>query len=258
MRAASSPWVALPLLLLLSPVHGSSDDQQASTNCEARGGASDPAGDPAPYPLSDPIGPEFPAVDLLAVNASLFTETLRMELTLAEAPPRGDPLETYRYWIIIMVRDPGGQDFDVSLRVFASQTYEDAALIGPGELGSPYMGTVPAVWANSTVAFDAPLAAIEEYLGPDLSYGSPQAQSDGPHRAGGLVQGMAFAAPYYVDRLDALGPFELLQPCSLEVPVSGAAAASEDGPITVGIGTVGVIAGAFGAAGVALGSWRRQ
>lgn len=185
-----------------------------SPPCVGARSITDPAGDEAQWPLSqeDPVL-RYPALDFLEYRMTEFPDELEAVVTLNEAPPQ-DPAELYRYWIGFSFRLPDGAAHYMDARIQLTATYDSATVVGPNAYGNPYLQEVPVTWDGATIALRVHKAPIFEMAGTkNLTFGQPEASSDGPH-ASDRLQGPFLGGPYTQDFIFDGFDFKPLVPCS--------------------------------------------
>lgn len=188
-------------LLLLSLVSGS-----AAAECQPSQWAVDKPDDTTFMGREDHPFDAPPPTEALQAVLWIENDALHANLTLVAPPPRGNPFETYRYWINFDVVPEGGEAEKMGFRVGATTTYEEVALVGPNSMGNPTFGTYPLSWEGGTVSTFVPLADLERAYGKPVVVGRPTGLTDGPSRSD-QAQGSPFGAVFYDFYGDPFAPF---------------------------------------------------
>ena len=205
-----------------------SEESAPMANCIARIDLSDPPGDPRFFGVvQEPYSAyPTPALDFLGYGMHLEGGFLALNATLQEPPVRGNPQETYRYWLGFNVRLPGDEIQYWDVRVAGTSTYESGTLTSSNQLGNQRLGEYTLAWNGAEVSVRFPAQVVENaYPNRDVEFGLPRASSDGPNRMGDLV-----SAPYYLDSVgDPLADFVPLEECTDEdTPDSSASSPPQD------------------------------
>lgn len=185
----NKPKTACVLLLLLvgSAAGSPTDDESPEPHDHCGLDNHDPTGDVAIWPGVVPdLFDHHSGMDLARQTLWMTPDQeVVLQGDLADAPPKGPSDLSYRFWFGFHVQLPDGTTQYMDVRMHHAP-YTTGSLIGSNQFGNPLIAELDAEHDGPRVTFRFPLDLLEPYYDTsDVSLGSPESQSDGPHIQGG-------------------------------------------------------------------------